>query len=381
MDFEWTEDQRRLRDAAAEFAASRLAEGVTARDRDGVFSRDLWEACAEFGLQGLLTPAEWNGAGQDLLSAIAVLEGIGYGARDNGLVFSVAAHVASCGEPLAAFGSREQKDRWLPGLADGGAIGATAVTEPNSGSNVFALATAAERNGGGWLLSGSKTFVTNAPLADLFLVYARTGGPGFTGITCFLVPRDAEGLTIGRPIEKMGLRTSPMSEVFLERCPVPDSAVLGGVGSGSLVFSQTMDLERLLVMAPAVGVMERLLERCVAHARQRGGGSGPIGRHQSISHRIADMELALEASRLLLYRAAWHRLRHGSATRESALAKLAVSEAYVDCCRSAVQIFGGYGYTVDYEIERELRDALATTLYIGTSEIQRNLVAGLRGLG
>jgi alkylation response protein AidB-like acyl-CoA dehydrogenase len=148
-----------------------------------------------------------------------------------------------------------------------------------------------------------------------------------------------------------------------------------------LIFNQTMDVERLLVMAPAVGVMERLLERCVEHARQRKAGPVPIGRHQAVAHRIADMELELEASRLLLYRAAWQKARRGTATRESALAKLAVSEAYVASCRAALQLFGGYGYTVEYEVERELRDALATTIYVGTSEIQRNLIAGLRGLG
>jgi hypothetical protein len=212
-------------------------------------------------------------------------------------------------------------------------------------------------------------------------VYARTGGSGFAGITCFLIPRDTPGLTVGAPIEKMGLRTSPMAEVFLEGCRVPASGVVGGVGSGAMIFNQTMDVERLVVMAPALGVMERLLERSVAHARQRKAGSVPIGKHQSIAHRIADMELELEASRLLLYRAAWHRMRRGHATRESALAKLAVSEAYVASCRSAIQVFGGYGYMVEYELEREMRDALATTLYVGTSEIQRNLVAGLRGLG
>jgi hypothetical protein len=212
-------------------------------------------------------------------------------------------------------------------------------------------------------------------------VYARTGGPGVAGLTCFLVPRGTPGLTVGAPIEKMGLRTSPMSQIFLEGCRIPASAVLGSVGSGALVFSQTMDVERLVVMAPALGVMERLLERCVAHARERTAGAVPIGRHQAVAHRIADMELALEGARLLLHRAAWHRAHRGTATRESALAKLAVSEAYVETCRSAVQIFGGYGYTVDYEVERELRDALAATLYVGTSEVQRNLVAGLRGLG
>ncbi len=381
VDFDWNDDRIRLRQGAVEFAAARLAEGVARRDREEAFPRELWEACAEFGLQGLLVPAQWGGAGQDLLSAVAVLEGIGYGSRDNGLVFAVTAHLASCVGPLCEFGSEAQKDEWLPRLADGSLIGATGVTEPDSGSSALALATTAVEKGGGWVLDGSKTFVTNAPGADLFVLYARTGGSGFGGITCFLVPGDTEGLTVGAPIEKMGLRTSPMAQVFLEGCHVPDTAVLGRVGSGAMIFNQTMDGERLLVMAPAIGVMERLLERCVTHARQRTAGSVAIGKHQSIAHRIADMELELEASRLLLYRAAWHRMRRGHATRESALAKLAVSEAYVTACRSAVQIFGGYGYMVEYELERELRDALATTLYVGTSEIQRNLVAGLRGLG
>jgi alkylation response protein AidB-like acyl-CoA dehydrogenase len=380
MDFGWTEDHLALRRSAAEFAARRLAEGAGARDREGTFCRERWAACAEFGLTGLLVPEEWGGSGHDLLSAVAILEGVGYGARDNGLVFSAAAQVASCEGPLAEYGTEEQKREWLPRLADGGAIGATGITEPDSGSSALALATAARESGGDFVLDGSKAFVTNAPVADVFVVYARTG-EGFAGITCFLVPRDEDGLSVSPPVEKMGLRTSPMAQVFLEGCRVPRRAVLGGVGSGAMIFNQTMDVERLLVMAPAVGVMERLLERCVEHARQRRAGPVPIGRHQAVAHRIADMELELEASRLLLYRAAWQKARRGTATRESALAKLAVSEAYVASCRAALQLFGGYGYTVEYEVERELRDALATTIYVGTSEIQRNLIAGLRGLG
>ena len=381
MDFGWTDDQMTLRRGAVDFATRRLMEGVADRDRNCVFPRELWDACAEFGLQGLVVPAEWNGAGHDLLSAIAVLEGIGYGARDNGLVFSVAAHAASCEGPIFDFGSDEQRKEWLPRLTDGSAIGATGITEPDSGSNALSLQTTAVQRRDEWVLDGCKTFVTNAPVADVFIIYARTGDSPMSGITCFLIPRETPGLSVGPPIEKMGLRTSPMSQVFFEDCRVPASAVVGGVGSGGMIFNQTMDLERLLVMAPAIGVMERVLERCVAHARQRTAGSVPLAKHQSISHRIADMELELEASRLLMYRAAWHRMHRGSATRESALAKLAVSEAYVASCRSAVQIFGGYGYMVEYELERELRDALATTLYVGTSEIQRNLIAGLRGLG
>jgi alkylation response protein AidB-like acyl-CoA dehydrogenase len=179
----------------------------------------------------------------------------------------------------------------------------------------------------------------------------------------------------------MGLRTSPMAQLYLDDCRVPDGNLLGGVGSGAMMFTRTMEVERLLVMAPAIGVMERLLERCVSHARERKAGAVAIGKHQAIAHRVADMEVRLEGARLLLYRAAWQRVRHGSAIRESAAAKLAVSEAYEYVCRAAVQIFGGYGYTTEYELERELRDALAASLYVGTSEIQRNLLAGLRGLG
>ena len=380
MDFDWTEDASLLRRAAEEFGAAELTAGVAHRDREGLFSRESWEACARFGLQGLIAPSEWGGGGHDLLTAVAVLEGIGRGARDNGLVFSVAAHAASCVGPVADHGTDAQKQRWLPMLTDGSAIGAAGITEPGSGSSALALAATARPDGDGWILNGSKTFVTNAPVADVFVLYVRTA-PGFAGITCFLVPRDTPGLTVSAPIEKMGLRTSPMAQVYLEGCRVSDDARLGGLGSGALVFNQAMDVERLLVMAPAVGVMERLVERCTAHARERKAGGVAIGMHQAVTHRIADMELALESARLLLYRAAWQRARRGTATRESALAKLAVSEAYVAACRSAMQIFGGYGYTVEYEIERELRDALSATLYVGTSEIQRNLIAGLRGLG
>ena len=296
MDFEWTADQLRLRRGAEEFASTRL-DGVIERDRDGSFSRELWQACADFGLQGLLVPEAWSGAGQDLLSAVAVLEGIGYGARDNGLVFSVAAHAASCEAHLCAFGSAAQQREWLPRLVNGSVIGATAITEPDSGSNALGLATTAMPHGDEWVLNGSKTFVTNAPVADLFVVYARTGA-GFAGITCFLLPRNAEGLTVGPGIEKMGLRTSPMSQVYMNACRVPASAVVGGVGSGAMIFSQSMEVERLLVMAPAIGVMERILERSTDHARQRTVGSSPIGKHQAIAHRIADMELQLEAARL-----------------------------------------------------------------------------------
>ncbi|MCG8459991.1 MAG: acyl-CoA dehydrogenase family protein, partial [Holophagales bacterium] len=227
MRFDWNDEQADLRRAAVDFASARLVEGAGSRDRAREFSREHWLACAEFGLQGVLVPEPWGGGGHDLLSAVAVFEGIGYGGRDNGLVFSVAAHAASCVGPLVEFGNEVQKEAWLPRLADGSAIGATGITEPDSGSNALASATTAERDGEGWVLQGSKTFVTNAPVADLFLVYARSGGEGFAGLTCFLVPGDTEGLIVGPAMEKMGLTTSPIAQIFLDRCRLPDSAVVG----------------------------------------------------------------------------------------------------------------------------------------------------------
>jgi alkylation response protein AidB-like acyl-CoA dehydrogenase len=380
MNFGWNEDQVALRSAAAEFGARVLTEGIVDRDRNSIFSPELWSACADFGLTGLIIPEAWSGLGHDMLTAVAILEGVGLGALDNGMVFSAVAHAASVAGPIVDYGTKEQQDEWLPRLANGSVIGAAAITEPGTGSNSLGMTTAARQDGEHWVLDGSKTFITNAPVADLFLAYARTGKGSMAGLSCFLVPAETKGLSVGKPIEKMGLRTSPMAEVFFDDCRVPGSALLGSVGSGSMIFNLTMDVERLLVMAPAIGVMERLLDRCVAHARERNIGSGPIGAHQAVSHPIANMELDLETSRLALYRAAWRTENHGTITRESALAKLAVSEAYIRCCRTAMQVFGGYGYTVEYGLERELRDALATTLYVGTSEIQRNLIAGLRGI-
>jgi alkylation response protein AidB-like acyl-CoA dehydrogenase len=198
VDFSWTDEHQRLRQSAVEFGSARLADDVARRDREGEFSRELWDACAGFGLQGALAPSEFGGAGRDLLSAITLFEGIGCGAWDNGLVFSIAAHAASCEGPICSFGSEAQKREWLPGLASGALIGATGITEPDSGSNALALAATARPAGRDWLLTGTKAFVTNAPVANLFVIYARTG-QGFGGLTCFLVARETSGLTIGAP--------------------------------------------------------------------------------------------------------------------------------------------------------------------------------------
>lgn len=380
MDFSWSDDQQQLREGAVKFAQERLNEDVVGRDRRGEFSRDLWQACAEFGAQGMPAPRAYGGGQYEPLDIVAVLEGLGYGCKDNGLLFSLGAHLWACEIPFIKFGTEEQKQRYLTRLCNGGAVGANGMTEPDSGSDAYALRTSAVEDGDHYVLNGTKIFVTNAPVADVFVIYARTGGKGFAGITCFVVERGTKGLALGQTFHKMGLRTSPMAEVVLQDCRVPRENVIGRKGSGSMVFNISMEWERLFIMATAVGSMQQQLERCTEYIKVRKAGHTPLSKHQVVAHKLVDMELRLEQCRLVLYRAAWQKGHKGMAMQESAMAKICVSEAYVHNCRDAIQLHGAYGYMEEYELERELRDAMACTLYSGTSEVQRNIMAGLKGL-
>ncbi len=304
------------------------------------------------------------------------LEALGYGCRDNGLIFSLNAQMWACEVPIAKFGSEEQKRRYLPGLADGSLIGAHAISEPESGSDAFALTTTAEERGGGYVLNGAKTFVTNAPVADLFVVFATTDrSRGFAGLCAFLVDRDAPGLSLGTPLLKMGLRTAKISEVFLDDCYVPAERMLGKRGAGMAVFNHSMEWERGCILASAVGSMQRQLERSVAYARERKQFGKPIGKFQAVSHRIVDMKVRLEAARALLYRLGWLMDQGRSSPMDSALTKLFLSEAYMQSSADALKVHGGYGYMTEYELERELRDAIGGELYSGTSDLQRNTIA------
>jgi len=364
------------------FARERLNEGLVARDRECRFPRDEWDACARLGIHGLPFPAELGGAGADVPTTSRAMEALGAGCRDNGLLFSINAQMWSVQLPLWKFGTPEQQQRWLPPLCAGTLIGAHGMTEPDAGSDAFALATTARPDGDGYVLSGSKTFVTNAPVADLFLVFARVGGGrGFLGVTAFLVERSNSGLTVGRPIEKMGLRTSPMAEVRLDDCRVPAAARLGSQGEGARLFASAMAWERACLLATCVGAMQRQLDDCIRYAQTRRQSGSPIGRFQSVANRIVDMRLRLETSRLLLRRVA-RLAEEGSATLplEAATAKLHISESWVASSLDAIQVHGGYGYATESEVERDLRDAVASRLYSGTSEIQRNLIAGALGL-
>ena len=379
MTVELNADQEQLQAAAIEFGKT-LAQDMVSRDRAECFSREDWLKCAEFGVQGMPIPKEHGGLGLGILSLIAVMEGLGYACRDSGLLFSLNAHLWTNSIPILLYGTDSQRRCYLPGLCNGTLVGANGASEPDAGSDVFAMRTRAECRGDHYVLNGTKTFVTNAPVADLFIVYATIDPAlGGMGVTAFIVERDAPGLTVGPHMEKMGLRTSPMAEVILENCAIPVENRLGREGRGVEVFECSMEWERGCILASFLGAMRRQLERCIAHARSRKQFGKPIGKFQSVANRIVDMRVRLDVCRPLVYRIGYLKEQGKSAALEASIAKLHVSECLVQTMTDAVQIFGGYGYMVEQEVERDLRDAVGSTLYSGTSEIQRNIIA--RGLG
>jgi alkylation response protein AidB-like acyl-CoA dehydrogenase len=297
------------------------------------------------------------------------------------LIFSINAHMWTSEIPILTFGTEAQKRKYLPKLATGEWVGNNAMTEPEAGSDAYSLRTRAERKGDYYILNGSKTFVSNAPIADVLIVFANVDpAKGPAGVSAFLVEKGTPGFSISRKLHKMGLRTSPMAELSFVDCEVPAENLLGKEGSGQAVFTTSMEWERICIMASHLGGMQRLIETCTRYARDRKQFGRPIGKFQSIANKIAEMEVRLETSRLVLYKAAWLKKQGKHALREASIAKLYVSEASVQTSLDAIQIHGGYGYMAEFEIERELRDAVAGTIYSGTSEIQKVIIAGLRGL-
>jgi alkylation response protein AidB-like acyl-CoA dehydrogenase len=381
MDFALSESQRSWQDAAIAFARAELEDDVVSRDARGEFWREGWTRCAWFGIQGLPIPEEHGGKGQGLPETIAAMEGLGYACSDGGLLFALNASLWTVSLPINRYGSPEQKRRWLPSLCDGSLVGANGASEAEAGSDIFAMQTKAERRGDRWILNGRKTWITSAPVADVFVCYAATDpSKGVLGISAFIVPKDAPGFRVVREIPKMGLRTVPMGELAFEECALPFDALLGREGRGAEVFNSSMEWERGAILASALGAMRRQCERCVDHARRRKQFGQPIGKFQSIANRIVDMAIRLETCRPLVYRIGWLKARDEDATLASAMAKLHVSQCFTANSLDAVQIFGAAGYATETEIERTLRDSIGGLIYSGTNDIQRNIIARELGL-
>jgi alkylation response protein AidB-like acyl-CoA dehydrogenase len=369
MDFARTTEQAALHQRYRDLGAPRD------RTPDGG-----WRLLAEQQVMALPVPSAYGGLGLDAATCAYALEGLGYGCRDIGLLISAGAHTWAVELPLLRFGTPEQRQRYLPALASGQLVGAHAITETESGSDALSLASVARRHGTGYVLSGRKRFVTNAPSADVFIVYATVGRQfGFTGVTAFLVDRGQRGLRVEQECAKMGLRSCGWGQVVLDECVVEGSRRLGAEKQGSKIFATVMAWERTLLLAPLLGAMERQIEECTARARSRRQFGRRIGSFQSVANRIVDMRLRLEAARGLVHRAAWE-LSHDEQSVFPELAKLAVSDAAVAVFQDAMEIFGGYGYTEDAGIEERLRDALGTRVSSGTSDLQRSVVAAKLGL-
>jgi alkylation response protein AidB-like acyl-CoA dehydrogenase len=381
MDFALSAEQRELKEAAIAFARRELNQDLAKREDAGELSLQAWRACAQFGIQGLPIPAESGGGGADILTTVLVMEALGYGCPDNGLIFSLNAQMWSLELPLLKFGTPAQQQAYLPGLMSGDLIGVHAMTEPDSGSDAFGMRTRAELRGDRYVLNGTKLYITNAPVSDVVLVFAAHPGKSRSvGISAFLVDKRTPGFTVSRSLEKMGLRTSPMGEIVLADCVVPAENRLGPEGAGMAIFNSSMKWERTCIMASAVGAMQRQLEACVSHARTRQQFGQAIGKFQSVANKVADMYLRLEAARLMIYQAAWLAQEDRPALAEAAAAKLFASEAWVASSLDAIQVHGAYGYMKESGIERDLRDAVASTIYSGTSEIQRVILSRMLGL-
>jgi alkylation response protein AidB-like acyl-CoA dehydrogenase len=380
MDLSFSPEQQVLRDEVVRFARQELNHDLIHLDRDESFARESWEKCARFGIHGLPFPKEYGGGEADITTTMLAMDGLGYGCRDAGLIFAINAQMWAVQMPIWSFGSEDQKRRYLPRLISGEWVGAHGMSEPGSGSDAMSLTTSAVQRDGTWVLNGSKTFVTNAPIADVFVLFATTDPKkGFLGVSAFLAEKGQPGLTT-RPISKMGLRTSPMGEVVLEDCALPAEALLGGVGQGSKIFNASMEWERACILASNAGAMERQLEVCIEYAKTRKQFNRPIGKFQSVANKIVDMKVRLETSRMLLYRVAWLKQCGKDAVMDAAIAKLYLSEAWVQSCLDAVQIHGGYGISTEFELERDLRDSIGGRIYSGTSEMQRNIIASRLGL-
>jgi len=381
VDFSLSEEQRELTAAAVAFARRELDQDLAKREDVGELSLSAWRACAQFGIQGLPVPAELGGGGADILTTVLVMEALGYGCHDNGLIFSLNAQMWSLELPLVKFGTPAQQQAYLPSLLSGDQIGVHAMTEPDSGSDAFSMRTRVERRGDDYVLNGTKLYITNAPVADVVLVFAaHPGKPRLAGISAFLVEAGTPGFTVTRSLDKMGLRTSPMGEIVLDDCLVPAASRLGPEGAGMAIFNSSMVWERSCILASALGTMQRQLEACVSHGRTRKQFGQAIGKFQGVAGKVADMYLRLQAARLLIYQAAWLGQQGSPALAEAAAAKLFTSEAFVASSLDAIQVHGAYGYMKESGIERDLRDAVASTIYSGTSEIQRVILSGMLGL-
>lgn len=375
MDFSYTSEQKEYRREIINFAR----ENLNTEEYLEKYSKDMWKKVSDFGLLGITIGEEYGGLGESFETAAYVFETLGYACKNNGFVFVINNHIWVSQNIIYLYGSKELKDKYIPQMITGDKIGAIAITEPESGSDAFSMVTSAVEDGDSYILNGSKMFISNGPIADVFVVFAVTKQEP-KRITAFVVEKSMCGVKTGPDIGKMGLNACPTSELILENVRVPKENILGRLNGGSSILTSAIEWERCYEFAPHVGAMQRIMELCLEQVKGRKQFGKPIGEYQAISHKIADMKIAIETAKLMLYKIGWLKDQKRSAFTETSIFKVFVSENYIKTCRDAMQIFGAYGYTTEYEIERELRDALACSIYSGTNEMQRNTIYSMASM-
>ncbi len=375
LNFDLGEDLTLVRDEAKKFADDVLLPLATQHDREEKISADIYRQIGELGFWGLTIPETYGGAGMNNQALAVVLEELNRACAATGVAVSV--HNSLLCAPLMKFGTEEQKQQWLPKLASGEAIGAYSLSEAGSGSDAAALAATAVKEGDDWVLNGTKLWVTSGDIAGLFLIYVRTDQdvPKAKGITAFLVSADAPGVKVGKHEMKTGIRGSATTEIVLEGVRLKDSDILGELNRGFPVAMDTLAGGRIGIASQSVGIGQACLDASVKYAMEREQFGKPIGHFQAIQHKIADMSTRLEASRLLVQKAAWMRDRGEDCNRQASEAKLFASQSANFCADEALQIHGGAGYTDDFHVERLFRDARITEIYEGATDIQRLVIA------
>ncbi len=373
MQFELTDEQQMLKRMVREFAEKEVEPTAAERDEEERFDREIFDQMAALGLTGIPWPEEYGGIGADYLSYVIAVEELSRVCASVGVTLS--AHVSLASWPIYKYGNEEQKQTFLKRLAEGSALGAYALSEPGAGSDVASMKLTAKEDGDDYILNGNKVWITNGGVADIYVVFAKTDMDArHRGISAFIVEKDTPGFECGKKEKKLGIRSSPTTELIFENCRIPKANMLGAEGEGFKIAMTTLDGGRSGIAAQAVGIAQGALDAAVNYAKEREQFGKPIAHNQGISFKLADMATETEAARLLTYRAAWLESEDKPYSDASAMAKLYAGDAAMRHTVEAVQIFGGYGYTKDYPVERYMRDAKITQIYEGTNEIQRLVI-------
>ncbi|MFB7118267.1 acyl-CoA dehydrogenase AcdA [Bacillus tropicus] len=374
MHFKLSEEHEMIRKMVRDFAKNEVAPTAAERDEEERFDRALFNQMAELGLTGIPWPEEYGGIGSDYLAYVIAIEELSRVCASTGVTLS--AHTSLAGWPIFKFGTEEQKQTFLRPMAEGKKIGAYGLTEPGSGSDAGGMKTIAKRDGDHYVLNGSKIFITNGGIADIYVVFALTDPESKQrGTSAFIVESDTPGFSVGKKESKLGIRSSPTTEIMFEDCRIPVENLLGEEGQGFKIAMQTLDGGRNGIAAQAVGIAQGALDASVEYARERHQFGKPIAAQQGIGFKLADMATDVEAARLLTYQAAWLESEGLPYGKESAMSKVFAGDAAMKVTTEAVQVFGGYGYTKDYPVERYMRDAKITQIYEGTQEIQRLVIS------